>query len=296
MPEGHTIHRLARRQTSDLVGQNVAVTAPQSDGGSAVRAAVPAGRAARALDGRRLERVEAYGKHLFQRYEDGLTLHVHLGLFGRFVRRPHPDDVPPRPTCRLRIRGDSVAWDLSGAVASKLLEPPEEDALLARLGPDPLRADADPERFAAALARRRISIAAALMDQSVLAGVGNVFRAESLFAVGLDPHTPAREVPRETVDALWTVLRGQLRDGERSGRIVTVPAAEAGRPRSKLTGRDRMQVYRRETCRRCAAPVEHEQLTGRTLWWCPVCQPPPAAAASSPQTGSSSARRRRSPQ
>lgn len=116
-----------------------------------------------------------YGRHLLHRYEDRLTLHVHLGLFGRFVRCTDPDSVPARETCRLRIRGDELAWDLSGAVASKLLEPSDEDQLLARLGPDPLRNDADPERFAAALARRGIAIAAALMDQSVLAGVGNVY-------------------------------------------------------------------------------------------------------------------------
>ena len=138
MPEGHTIHRLARRQAADLAGQVVHVTSPQAASGSTVRAAAAAaGRAARALDGRRLERIDAYGKHLLHRYEEGLTLHVHLGLFGRFVRRPDPDRVPARETCRLRIRGDVVAWDLSGAVASKLLEPPEEDELLARLGPDP---------------------------------------------------------------------------------------------------------------------------------------------------------------
>ena len=273
MPEGHTIHRLARRQSADLVGQVVAVTSPQAASGSTVRAAAPAGHAAEALDGRRLEGIDAYGKHLLHRYEDGLTLHVHLGLFGRFVRRPDPDGVPARETCRLRIRGDELAWDLSGAVASKVLDPPQEDELLARLGPDPLREDGDPERFAAALARRRIPIAAALMDQSVLAGVGNVYRAESLFAVGLDPHTPSRDVPQTTVADLWQTLRVQLRDGERAGKIVTVPADEADVPRSKLRGRDRVQVYRRDACRRCGGPVSHEQLVGRTLWWCPSCQP-----------------------
>jgi endonuclease-8 len=273
MPEGHTIHRLARRQSADLVGQQIQATSPQADSASTVRASAAAGRAAQALDGRRLERIDAYGKHLLHRYEDDLTLHVHLGLFGRFVRRPRPDEVPARPTCRLRLRGDEVAWDLSGAVASKLIDAAEENALLARLGPDPLRADADPKRFALALSRRRISIAAALMDQSVLAGVGNVYRAEALFAVGLDPYIPARDVKPETVTALWTTLSRQLRDGERAGKIVTVPAKEARQARSKLTGRDRVQVYRRDTCRRCDGLIAHEQLTGRTLWWCPACQP-----------------------
>ena len=273
MPEGHTIHRLARRQRADLQGHVISASSPQGTGDAPVRASLAAARAAQELDGRRLERIDAYGKHLLQRYEGDLTLHVHLGLFGRFVRRPHPDATPPRATCRLRVDAGDVAWDLSGAVASTLLDPPEEDALLARLGPDPLRADADPARFAAALARRRISIAAALMDQSVLAGVGNVYRAESLFAVGLDPFTPARDLTPDEVTELWDVLSAQLRDGERAGKIVTVPADEAGVPRSKLRGRERVQVYRRDTCRRCGGPVRQQPLTGRTLWWCPACQP-----------------------
>lgn len=113
----------------------------------------------------------------------------------------------------------------------------------------------------------RIPIAAALMDQSVLAGVGNVYRAESLFAVGLDPDVAgARRVAPETVDALWRTLVEMLRDGERAGKIVTVDRAdEAGVPRSKLRGRDRVQVYRRTECRRCGGPVWKRQLTGRTL-------------------------------
>lgn len=273
MPEGHTIHRLARRQRADLQGHVISASSPQGTGDAPVRASLAAARAAQELDGRRLERIDAYGKHLLQRYEGDLTLHVHLGLFGRFVRRPHPDTTPPRATCRLRVDAGDVAWDLSGAVASTLLEPPEEDALLARLGPDPLRSDADPAKFAAALSRRRISIAAALMDQSVLAGVGNVYRAESLFAVGLDPFTPARDLGPDEVTGLWNVLKQQLRDGERAGKIVTVPADEAGVPRSKLRGRERVQVYRRDTCRRCGGPVRQQPLTGRTLWWCPACQP-----------------------
>src|SRR5699024_8137463 len=124
------------------------------------------------------------------------ALHVHLGLFGRF--RTWKSTAPePRSTTRLRFDGGETVVDLSGATASELLTRAAADTLLARLGPDPLRRDADPERAWAAIARRRIGIGAAILDQRVIAGIGNVYRAEILFACGIDPLTPAREISRE---------------------------------------------------------------------------------------------------
>ena len=263
MPEGHTIHRHARLQNADMAGRTLGVTSPQ---GWAEDAAAEA-------DGRVLELVEAYGKHLFYRFEGApAAVQVHLGLFGKFWRREEPPP-PPTPTTRLRFTGGERTLDLSGAIITGLIAPEEEAALLARLGPDPLRRDADPEKAWERLQRKRIGLAAALLDQTVIAGLGNVYRAEILFACGLRPAKPAKDLTREQFDQLWATTVAFLRKGERSGKIVTVPREEAGKPPSRLTGRDRVQVYRREHCRRCGTPTNTAKVAGRTLYSCPVCQP-----------------------
>jgi endonuclease-8 len=163
--------------------------------------------------------------------------------------------------------------DLSGATISELIDPLSEGELLARLGPDPLRAEADPEAAWEVLKRRRIPISALVLDQRFIAGIGNVFRAEILFACGIDPMLQANTLKRSEFDCLWETAVAMLRAGERSGRIVTVPASEAAGAPSKLRGSDRVQVYRRERCRRCGSPIRTKEVAARTLYWCPVCQP-----------------------
>ena len=250
MPEGHTIHRLARDHRRDLAGRRVAVSSPQG------RFAAGAQR----LDGRTLLGVEAYGKHLFYRWEGGDTLHVHLGLVGLF-RTFHGAAPPPTAGTRLALERDGLSAQLRGPMICALLDPGEEEALRARLGPDPLRRDADPDTAYAALRRRRVPIGAALLDQRVVAGIGNVFRAEALFVCGIDPLLPANELDREAFDQLWATLVAMLRKGVRQGRIVT--AGRAGR-----------YVYRRagEPCLRCTTTVAAGEVAGRTLYSCPCCQ------------------------
>ena len=181
MPEGHTVHRAARRQTALLAGGPLAASSPQgrfADG-------------AAALDGRVLAEVEAVGKHLFYRFDRDEVLHVHLGLFGRF--REHPVPPPePRGLIRLRLVGAEAAVDLSGPTACDLVGEEGRERIVARLGEDPLRPGADPERAIADLARRRVAIGAALLDQRIIAGLGNVFRAEVLFVCGVAPEREAR--------------------------------------------------------------------------------------------------------
>jgi endonuclease VIII len=261
VPEGHTIHRLALDHRKAFGGLELRVSSPQGASDSPVKASLPALHAAEVLDGTVLQDVEAWGKHLLYRFEGDRTLHVHLGLFGRFRMRKAPYGEP-RETCRLRLATDERAADLSGAVASRLLDPEEEDELLGRLGPDPLRDDADPDRAFAALQRRRIPLAAALMDQAVIAGIGNVYRAEVLHVCGLDPHAPARELDREAFDELWDTTARFLRDGVRRRRIVTTGKARG----------PRTHVYRRRACLTCGGPVVKEALAGRDLHWCPACQ------------------------
>jgi endonuclease VIII len=122
----------------------------------------------------------------------------------------------------------------------------------------------------------RTPIGAALLDQSVVAGIGNVYRAELLFLCGIHPERPSRSLTREEFDCLWGALVRLLRLGVRMGRIVTVDPAEAGRPRSRIKTEDGRYVYRRagETCRRCGTAVQSWELGARTMYACPSCQRP----------------------
>ena len=142
-----------------------------------------------------LEGTEAYGKHLLHHYAGELTLHVHLGLYGKFTDGP---GEPPEPVGQLRLRlaSDRHWLDLRGPTACELLTPPEVAALRARLGPDPLRGDADPERAYARIARSPTPLAALLLDQSVVAGTGLIFVTEALFRAGLPPTMPGRQLTR----------------------------------------------------------------------------------------------------
>lgn len=265
MPEGHTIHRLAR-QHRELFGR------------AQVTASSPQGRfeeGAAAISGRVLTRVEPYGKHLLYRFE-GLPerLHVHLGLYGKFV----PGTLPapePRGALRLRLIGGESYADLRGPTACELMLPGEVKALLARLGPDPLKSRADPQLAWARLSRSRVAVGALLMDQAVLAGVGNVYRAEVLYRAGLSPFRTGREVSAEQFGALWSDLVALMRLGVRDGRIVTTNPADRPPGRQRRPRReDSHYVYRRtgEPCRRCGTPVRTEVMAGRNLYWCPNCQ------------------------
>ncbi|OAA27155.1 formamidopyrimidine-DNA glycosylase [Frankia sp. EI5c] len=269
MPEGHIVHRLADAHQRMFGGRPVRVASPQG------RFADGAGL----LDGRVLERAEAYGKHLLLRFDDERVLHVHLGIYGKYELGAAPAPAPTGAV-RLRLAADTGYADLRGPNACELLEPGEVKALLDRLGADPLRADADPERGWRKVARSRVTIAQLLMDQSVVAGPGNIYRAEVLFRAGLDPLTPGRDLTRAQWDGIWADLVLLMADGVRSGRIDTVrpehlPAAMGRPPRVDEHGGE-VYVYRRlgQACLVCAAEVRGSRLAGRNLFWCPGCQPP----------------------
>ena len=264
MPEGHTIHRLARDHTPLLAGRAVSMSSPQGRFATG----------AEMLTGRVCERIQAWGKHLFYGFEGEQLLHVHLGLYGSFTTGFHAPPVP-RGALRLRMAAGDAWIDLRGPTACEVLAPEGRDAIVARLGPDPLRKDARPERAWERISRSRAPVGQLLMDQAVLAGIGNVYRAEVLFRAGLSPFRPGRELERHTWDALWEDTRTLMRSGVRAGRIVTTAPEDRGR-RSGRAGRlDAHYVYRRVglPCRRCGAEVRSQVLAGRNLFWCPHCQP-----------------------
>lgn len=265
MPEGHSIHRYARLHGDTLAGKIVRVESPQG------RFAHGAAR----IDQTVLDDVEAHGKHLFYRWDNGETLHVHLGLFGRF-RTHRRDTPPPTPGTRLTMRTPEAAVYLSGPTACELISPEEEDTIRSRLGPDPLDSRAKSDEFAERLGRRSIPIGAALLNQQVIAGIGNVYRAEILLLAGISPHRPANQISASETDEIWGLAREQLRQGERTGRIITVEPADVGVARRvDIPRRERLFVYKRDglPCRRCNESIRMGESANRKIWWCPTCQP-----------------------
>jgi endonuclease VIII len=256
MPEGHTIHRLARG-LAELRGAALRASSPQG------RFAAGAAR----LDGNLGGRVEPFGKHLFLGTSAGVILHVHLGMQGKWLRYEDPS-VPPRTQVRLRLSTPHVAWDLIAPSVCELLDDDGMVLVTSRLGPDPLRPDADAECAVTALASDRRPIGIALLDQAVIAGVGNVFRNEALHALGINPARPCRAMTRDQLADLWWVLHAMMSRAVEDGRIITVDAAD----RLSLPESESRRVYKQRQCRDCGAPVTIGTVGGRTAYWCPVQQ------------------------
>lgn len=263
MPEGHTLHRLANSHQRRFAHAPVVVTSPQgrfADGAASV-------------SGRVLTRASAWGKHLFHHYEGGRVVHVHLGLYGTFTEAPRPMALPVGQV-RMRMEGAEFGTDLRGPTACEVLDKPQVDAILARLGPDPLRRGADGGLAWARLSKSRRPIGALLMDQAVLAGVGNVYRSELLYRHHIDPFRSGTHVGADEWDEMWTDLVALMKVGLRRGKIITVRREDDHGAPSYGPNRPRTYVYRRagEPCRICRTPVMTTVLEGRNVFWCPSCQ------------------------
>ena len=268
MPEGHTIHRLALDHTRALAGQTLRVSSPQ--GRNADIAAV--------LDGRVLDCVEAHGKHLFYHWrgetpgQAGPLLHVHLGLIGSFRLSASPD-VAAGPNVQLHLASPTASADLIAATTRELIDADRREAILQRLGPDVLADDADPERAWQRLSRRAVPVATALLDQQILSGVGNVYRAEALFVTGIHPLRLATSLSRSEFDRLWQTLATMLRQGVEDERIITVHPSERGE--GSVAPEDAFYVYKQQHCRRCGSPIRAWPVGPRRAYACEQCQPPP---------------------
>lgn len=352
MPEGHSVHRIANQFAASFVGKAVEVTSPQG------RFAEGATRIDRAT----MVDAKAVGKQMFLEFDNGLFLHVHLGLYGSWdfagdfsldpttksargrmgqtnqrgtvvdeagedswksigaprkarttqgekaqaatarpgmVRIGKPvsaarlrmaeqekqeDDIdtasfPPDPVGAVRVRllAETVVADLRGPTKCEVLDAAEVDAAIAKLGPDPLvdSPKKGSDRFFERVHRTKTKIGLLLMDQSVVSGIGNVYRAEMLFRARLNPHTPGNEVPEETVRALWKDWSKLLKSGVELGQMMTMDGLSKAAYKKALAKRDdRHWVYHREglPCRVCGTNILMEEAAGRKLYWCPVCQ------------------------
>src|SRR5262249_19108194 len=243
MPEGDAIHRAARR-LQVLVGDELVVETPHP------RAAVK--RLAPMVDGRRLEAVEAVGKNLLLHFEGGVVLRSHLRMKGRW--RVLPRDAEIFGTPWLVLRGDEYVGVMSGGSVLEL-----DRGVARRLGPDIL---AEPPNFEAMVRNFRFvdqsrEVGDALLDQRLVAGIGNLWKAESLWAAEVSPWAALADVPDQAV-------RGVL---EEAHRLM----------RNRLEGvQGRARVYRRKgrACPRCGTAIRSwPQGDGaRMTYWCPACQ------------------------
>jgi endonuclease-8 len=254
MAEGDSILRLARRLERALGGERVSADDPGRRR--------PDGLPVSMLQGRTLERVESRGKHLLLHFDGGLALHSHLGMRGSWhLYRPGEAWRRPVADAWLALAADAAVAVNFGGSSLRLARASElrRDPRLARLGPDILAADFDP---AAALSRLRRAgpqaLGEALLDQTLLAGIGNIFKSEGCFQAGLDPFAPIAGLTDGELAAVLAGTRALMQEAVASGRQPSRVYRRAGRP-----------------CPRCRTPLRSAAQgdSARTTYWCPRCQP-----------------------
>lgn len=320
MPEGHSVHRIARQFRANFVGTRPEITSPQgrfSEG-------------AALLSGSQMLDALAVGKQMFLQFEHERWLRVHLGIYGAWdfsgelrideklrqgryastrssvkpidaegedsftsIGAPRlqrmriaeqtsassTNSFPPEPRGQVRVRllNDMVCADLRGPTACEVLTTGEVEITMNRLGPDPenLNTPEELQRFMQRMLATSRPIAVTLMDQSIIAGIGNVYRAELLFRSRIDPFTPSNTLPTDVIEALWHDWAYLLHEGISEGQMITIDGlSDAQYVRAVKTRKHRHWVYKREgePCRVCATRITLTTIANRKLYWCASCQ------------------------
>ena len=325
MPEGHSVHRIARQFALHFVGRTVLASSPQGRFASG----------ATEISGHTMVTAQAVGKQMFLEFDHRVWLRVHLGMYGawdfagditadattssangrmgqtnqrgtvtaaamsddaessnasigaprktrlRMAEQETPgrlESFPPEPigAVRVRLLTDATCADLRGPTACEVLQPEEVAAVIAKLGPDPIvDGKKGEQRFVDTVRKKPTPIGLLLMDQNVVAGIGNVYRAELLFRARLDPHKPGKLVPEETLRELYKDWTKLLKLGVKLGQMMTMDGLSKSKYEAALARRDdRHWVYHREgkPCRVCGTPIVMEMAAGRKLYYCPNCQ------------------------
>lgn len=263
MPEGHTVHRNANDFNKLFAGEIVFIDSPQG------RFSVDAKK----VSGRVLCEARAIGKQLFLEFDNGLTLRIHLGIYGKWAVHPAGEFPSVVGEVRARFRSSKAIFELRGPTVCEVIEPEQVALVEKRLGPDPLNPDprkTELARFVHNVTKSKQPIGQLLMSQDVVAGIGNVYRAELLFRAGIEPHTPGNLLPAELVEQLWQDAVKLLKVGVKTSFMITRDELFTKRP-SKA---DRNWVYKRngEPCRECGTLISLEIMQARKLYWCSRCQ------------------------
>jgi endonuclease VIII len=263
MPEGDTVHRVARVLAAELPGQTMTGLALHDRGEVA------------ALAGRTIESVEAVGKHLLVDFSGDWTLRVHLGMHGKWLRK-HIREQLPKDWTVIITTGD-VAYVCRRSYRAELLRTSalHTHPRLARLGPDLL---ADPPRIDEMVQRARFAghaereIGDVVLDQRVAAGIGNVYKSEVLFEMRLHPRTKVRELSDAQLTLVFETAARLMHQNLLTHNRTTVPLRRRGQPSSQ-----RLWVYMRagKPCLECGTPIERflQGDMARSTYFCPRCQP-----------------------
>ncbi|WJZ48427.1 Fpg/Nei family DNA glycosylase [Actinomycetia phage DSL-LC01] len=263
MPEGHSIRHLATVHSYGFVGTKIEASSPQ--GRFAEGAAL--------IDGQVMTDTSAHGKHLFLHFPDNVV-HVHLGLYGWFKTRKNKGQKASNST-RLRVQNDAYISDLSGPTACEIMTYDEMIKKKSSLGEDPIHESANPEIVWQKIKKSRKSVGLLLMDQAVVAGIGNVYRAELLFLSNVSPFIPGKDLDEQTFRKMWKDSVDLLRLGAEDGKIKTVLEEHLTDDEVKLHGCTQTSyVYKRtgNPCRKCGSNIMSDDMGGRTVYWCPSCQ------------------------
>jgi len=231
-----------------------------------------------ALVGERISTVERRGKYLLWRLESGRTLVVHLRMTGSLRHAPDgvlPADTHRRATLRLDTGAEVGYRDVRRFGTWELLDADHlRPYLAARLGPEPLAPSFTAARLERVLAGRRAPVKAVLLDQRLVAGIGNIYADEALWRARIHPRRPGGELDGNEVARLHRAIRAALRRGvELQGSTLSTyvtPDGERGGMQHEF------HVYGRlgEPCDRCGRPIERIVVAGRGTWLCPRCQRP----------------------
>ena len=267
MPEGHTVHRTANQFNELFAGRPLTVISPQGR----------FSESAKLISGRNLVAANAIEKQMFLLFDNDLTVRVHLGIYGKwnYHHLAHRDSPAPEPVGQVRARfsNQGAVADLRGPTVCEVITKDEIAVVERRLGPDPLNPNPknrESERFIERVSKSRTSIGLQLMNQDVIAGIGNVYRAELLFRAGISPHVPGNAIPREQLQMIWEDSVKLLKVGVAKGVMITRDELFNKRPKKA----DRYFTYKREglPCRVCETNISIELMAARKLYWCAGCQ------------------------
>jgi formamidopyrimidine-DNA glycosylase len=286
MPELPEVETIRRSLAPDLVGRRITgvqVHRPAHIvvGEGAQTMALPASgektpeaeALAQALTGQRVAGLDRRGKFLVIHLDSGERLVIHLRMTGSLLLRPAADPLPAHA---------SITWTLDDGKVLHLTDlrrfatvwlVPDESPVIAKLGPEPLDTGFTADSLAASLARRKAPVKAVLLDQGVVAGLGNIYVDEALFEAGVHPQRPASSLTRPEIERLHAAITGVIGRGitNRGTSLRSYRDGQGARGRNQ----ESLRVFRRtnQPCPNCGTPIQRLRVGGRATHFCPSCQP-----------------------